>query len=429
MKHLLLLLWIINSCFAYAQPARISRPATPTFATPTPADLSNYGYALPHSDAPVNTAGKAQARQEGAEQHRAGQEQLQEVYQELRALKGESENNRQEQLRQQAYQYAVGCYQTAFTQLEAMLEGKEKLNLKRAVFLTENAFGENKLPYADFERPIGQLVARCRNQANKQIHSSKNSGSHLALYQVLCDTTLLFDAAGKKVGWSLPMQYDFEDYMGEAYWTKMFVSKLLRTKSGNCHSLPLLYKILADELQLEAFLSFAPNHSYIQHRDSKGTWFNLELTNRRYVSETFLMASGYIKASALKNRIYLDTLSLRQTVAHCLVDLAQGYTWKFGPDAFVIRCCELALRYYPNDIHALMAQADVYSLQFRREVRQAGSPPPEQLPNYPQLYALYQRRNALYDEIERLGYISMPQAQYEAWLKSVEQEKQKASQR
>jgi hypothetical protein len=216
--------------------------------------------------------------------------------------------------------------------------------------------------------------------------------------------------------------------MGETDWTKMFVEKLLRTKSGNCHSLPLLYKILADELQLEAFVSFAPNHSYIQHRDRKGAWFNLEMTNRRYVSESFLMASGYIKAPALKNRIYLDTLSLRQTVAHCLVDLAQGYAWKFGPDAFVSRCCQLALRYYPNNIHALMAQANVYSLQFRREVRQAGSPPVEQLPNYPPLYALYQRRNALYDEIERLGYIPMPQAQYQAWLKSIEQEKAKSQQ-
>ena len=162
-----------------------------------------------------------------------------------------------------------------------MLEGKERLNLKQAVFLTENAFAGNTLPYADFERPIEQLLNLCRKQQKNQIHSSENSGGHLALYQVLCDTTILLDAAGKKVGWSLPMQYDFEDYMGEEDWTKMFVSKLLQTKSGNCHSLPLLYKILADELQLEVFLSFAPNHSYIQHRDSKGTWFNLEMTNLR----------------------------------------------------------------------------------------------------------------------------------------------------
>ena len=285
------------------------------------------------------------------------------------------------------------------------MEGKEKPSLKRAVFLTENAFEENKLPYADFQKSINQLVTQCRNQQKKPPHSSKNSGGHLALYQVLCDTTLVLNAAGKKVGVSLPLQYDFEDYMGETDWTKMFVDKLLRTRSGNCHSLPLLYKILADELQLEAFVSFAPNHCYIQHRDHKGDWFNLELTNRRYVSESFLMASGYIKAPALKNRIYLDTLSLRQTLAHCLVDLAQGYAWKFGADAFVIRCCQLALRYYPNNIHALMLEADAYTLQFQKEVRQAGSPPVEQLPNYPPLYALYQQRNVLYEEIERLGYI------------------------
>ena len=75
-----------------------------------------------------------------------------------------------------------------------------------------------------------------------------------------------------------------------------------------------------------------------------------------------------------------------------------------------------------------MLEADAYTLQFQKEVRQAGSPPVEQLPNYPPIYALYRQRNALYEEIERLGYIPMPQAQYQAWLKSIEQEKAKSRQ-
>lgn len=53
------------------------------------------------------------------------------------------------------------------------------------------------------------------------------------------------------------------------------------------------------------------------------------------------MASGYVHLDAIRNGLYMDTLSTKQSIAYCLLDLAQGYQRKVGyenPD-FVIRCC------------------------------------------------------------------------------------------
>jgi len=62
-------------------------PATPTFATPTPADLGRYGYAVPHSGAAVNPAGNTRQQPDADLQYQARQQHLQEVYQELQAQK------------------------------------------------------------------------------------------------------------------------------------------------------------------------------------------------------------------------------------------------------------------------------------------------------------------------------------------------------
>jgi hypothetical protein len=57
--------------------------------------------------------------------------------------------------------------------------------------------------------------------------------------------------------------------MGDKDWSKMFVTTLIRTHNGNCHSLPYLYKILCEEIDSKASLSLEPNHVYIKQLDEK----------------------------------------------------------------------------------------------------------------------------------------------------------------
>ena len=307
-----------------------------------------------------------------------------------------------------------------------MLAGDEPISLKKAVFLVENAFFEGQLKYEDYDAHIQRLVHIASQQFERQrLDPADLLARKLVLQQLMCDT-LSYRAAGKEAdAVHAPFDYDFEDIFGREDWTQMFVSKLLATGEGQCHSLPLLYLILAEEMDVDAYLAFSPEHSYVRFQDERANWYNLELTNRRLSSDAWVLGSGFVRAEAIRSRIYLDTLGTRRVLAQCMVDLAQGYAGKFGPDAFMYRCAEAALVEHPQNIHAQMLRSDYYTLLFEHVVNQLGRPPLQQLQRDPQAWDLLQRRNACYRLIDELGYQPMPEEAYQAWLQSVEAEKER----
>ncbi|SFF54223.1 hypothetical protein [Thermoflexibacter ruber] len=161
-------------------------------------------------------------------------------------------------------------YNLAFSSMQNMLAGKEKMNFKKTVFLTENAFSHNQLDIVQFNKQIRLLVGLSKefSQANPINNYTQKGKATVALrgavFKVMTDTVTILLPNGEKA-YHLPFTYDFEDYFGEQDWTKMFVTKLLATRKGNCHSLPYLYKILCEELGVSANLALAPNHIYIKH--------------------------------------------------------------------------------------------------------------------------------------------------------------------
>jgi hypothetical protein len=216
----------------------------------------------------------------------------------------------------------------------------------------------------------------------------------------------------------MPMRYDFHDYRGEGDYRQQFVTKLLQTNTGQCHSLPLLYKILAEEMGVKAYLAFAPNHSYIRHQDEQGRWYNLELTNGRYVTSHALMRFGYVKTAALKNRVYLDTLSRKQTIGACLVDLVLEYDAKFGAfrrEAFMHPCIDGVLQRQPNHVQAWIVKGSLIDAELYRAVRQSNYASAAQIPSHSPVAALRELQLQIYARIESLGFAQMPAAQYEAW--------------
>ena len=74
----------------------------------------------------------------------------------------------------------------------------------------------------------------------------------------------------------------------------MFVSTLMVTCKGNCHSLPLFYKLLTEELGEKSWLALAPNHAYIKLHNQADGWYNVELTSGQFPTDVWIKASGYI---------------------------------------------------------------------------------------------------------------------------------------
>ncbi|OGX85392.1 hypothetical protein BEN48_14540 [Hymenobacter glacialis] len=310
------------------------------------------------------------------------------------------------------------AYEQAYKELAKMLDGRYPLSFKRAVFISENAYFDSRLDYEEFNSQIVALSQLCRllktsndpyflyDRADKEL-VARNA----AIFMMMKDSTRL--GKGRVVA---PFRYDFDDFNGDADWRKMFVSKLLISHKGNCHSLPFLYKMIADETGAPTWLSLAPNHIYLKQHNQKDGWYNTELTSRTFPNDAWLTASGYISKETIVSGIYMDTLSAKQNVVLCLVDLAKGYERRVGPAAaepFILKCTELALLHFPHYINAQLLRAEALRHQFERQQSTATSQ---------QAFAAME---AAYTRIFETGYREMPAQMYTDWLQAVVKEKAK----
>lgn len=314
-------------------------------------------------------------------------------------------------------------YQDSFRQLDSMLKIKNENQFKKAVFITENTFLNNRIDYEKYETYIQDLVSLAKDWMSVNHLAYKYSDSiqvlkNFTIYKVLKDTIKFYTPTLNEIA-HVPYVYDFDDFFGEQDWKNMFVTKLMAIHSGNCHSLPYLYKILADELGATCWLSLAPNHMYIKNRCKEIGWYNTELTSGDFPIDAWIMASGYLPLQAIQNSIYMDTLSNQQAIALCVLDLAKGYEHqtKNYYDGFIIKCCDLSLQYFPLNVQAMLLKAE--TLKRIYEKRNAAKDMTAK--------DTYNEMEQLYAKIFDLGYREMPEKMYMQWLRSVTEQRNKYS--
>ena len=317
-------------------------------------------------------------------------------------------------------------FYNAYATLDSMLRGQRPLNLKQAVYTIENAYLDNKLSYSKFNSQIKYIADVCRQKIlHDKIDPNNSEAVNMVIYQVMCDTTDIQNPRTKVFYKSYPYTYDFNDFWGREDYTKQFVSKVLKTHSGQCRSLPLLYLIIAEELKTNAYWTFSPSHTFIRFQLNNGNWQNVELTNGRLSSDAWVLGSGFVKSEALISKIYMDTIDKKQSIAMLLADLADEYEQKVGFDDFVLKTLNRSLEIYPNNIVSIMRKADYYTLLLKYVIDQKGNPTLAQLKQDPKANKIYMQRNEMYDMIDNSGYEDMPKDAYENWLKSIDNEIQK----
>ncbi len=312
-------------------------------------------------------------------------------------------------------------YESVFIELQEMIEGKRKADFKKAVFSVENAYFDNEFSYESFYTTIDYYASICqqiiKTRDLQYTEKDKQKVSvYAAVFTIMKDTIPIQMPNGEIIN-NLPLSYDFDDIFGNENWQKMFVTKLIATKKGNCHSLPYFYKILVEELGEKAYLSFAPNHIYIKQQCKSLGWYNTELTSGMFPIDSWLMASGYIHLSAIQQGIYMDTLSTKQSIGTCVIDLAQGYKKKFGLNYgdFVLKSCDLVLEHFPKNINALLLKAETKMDLWKADTLQSKE----------QKQTEFIKIQELYSQIHELGYRTMPKEMYLDWLVSLRKEKQK----
>lgn len=304
----------------------------------------------------------------------------------------------------------------------------EEYSVKDVNFDIENAYFDNKKDRAEFDKIIkqtGEFLISKMKELNYDTNS--NTAKNFMLFQYFSETMQLKGSNIKHQS----LKYDFDDYRGAKDWSKMFVTKLINTGKGQCHSMPLLYLTIAEEIGAEAYLAVCPEHSYIRFQDdNNGKWFNVELTNGMFSTTSFILNSGYIKAEAMQNKIYMQNHSKKELLSRFYSDLANGYIHKFGYDEFVGKVVDKALELYPNNISAQMIKSNyntehlAYALQVLK-INPENKEELQKIIQFPEVVALLKNRNLQYKAIDDLGYEQMPADAYEKWLGSLKEEKNK----
>ena len=318
-------------------------------------------------------------------------------------------------------------FYTALTGLKDMLEGKQPLNLKKAVFLSEQAF-DPELSWEGFDQAIHDMVTHLGHYMESNSHDKNdNLAKNLAIFNFFTDTLIVNHPSKERPVVSYPLLYDFQDFWGHEDPSKVFVSKLISQGTGQCHSLPLLYLILAEGMGAEASLAFSPNHSYIKVKDKLGDWHNIELTTGSFISDQFIMQTGFVKSAAILNKTYMAPLAKKEVIAQCINDLMLNYIRKFGYDGFIARGVSTVYDLRLHSISTHLINHNYYQALFQHILRQYALKGLTRQELSTDSYAMYVYRQIIgaRKHIDKLGYADMPAEMYEKWLRSVEEESQK----
>lgn len=318
-------------------------------------------------------------------------------------------------------------FQSALTELNDMLTDKTPIDLCRAVYLVENAFYGGSEKYEEFQNQIDERVQLCRWRLKQlKLNPKDNLSLNMMIYSVMCDTLDIKQPGTERTITHYPVNYNLDDYDSQQSFTSHFVTTLMKSNLGQCHSMPLLYMMIAEKLGAEAYLSYAPHHSFIKIQDDKGAWYNLELTCRHILSDQHYMNHSYIKSEAIRNKIYLNPLTKKELIASMTAQLGAYYLVKYGYDPFVMECADISGEHYPDCTQALLLKSN-YQTRLTLEIaRLLEARNPNILKEKsPEAYRHFEKMHELYQQLDNTGYEDTPTEVYERWHNHVLTEREK----
>jgi len=121
----------------------------------------------------------------------------------------------------------------------------------------------------------------------------------------------------------------------------------------------------------------------------------------------------------------MKVLTEKESIALCLVDLAQGYQKsEFYDIDFVIKCADKAIEYFPNLVNARILKTEAKGKKIKDFLSIHNADFSRVLEFKETRKIFYEIQNEL-TKIHELGYRQMPEDMYLEWLVSLKKEKDK----
>lgn len=202
-----------------------------------------------------------------------------------------------------------------------------------------------------------------------------------------------------------PFAYDQSDPSGRLLRNKL-LHNYLRTRLGQCVSMPILFLILAHRLGLKVALASAPEHVFVRYADEAGRTYNLETTSGGHPArDAWYRKTFPITDRAVESGIYLRALTDSEGIVVMASTVLEHLSAQ-NRDEEVMDVAEVMLRHHPLDVHALLHLGTAAGKLLDR-VRSA-HPNPHKAPPAVLSRAkfLMEQNQDCFARAERLGWVS-----------------------
>lgn len=304
-------------------------------------------------------------------------------------------------------------YENAIEAISQMLEGKRALSIKDAYYKAEAAYGNLHLTYEEYNSLIASNAGFVRQWLTENKFDLRDPEAlHYGIQKFMSDT-LYITVRGKRVG-HMPYFYDYIDFNAKQDRRNYFVTKTLSTGTGQCHTFPVTYLILAEAMDVEAYLSYSPRHSFIRYKNNRGVMVNYETTVDRILVDAFYKQTLPVMAAAQKNEVYIRSLTKKQVVATVLFDLAADFIKEhWVADGQIIRrCLTIGKAHFPNQEYINGSESylrqrlyanEINSLVEAKKITNA-----EDLEKHPEIIKVYNNYMAYMERITKIGVQEFP---------------------
>jgi regulator of sirC expression with transglutaminase-like and TPR domain len=201
-----------------------------------------------------------------------------------------------------------------------------------------------------------------------------------------------------------PFTYDLQDPLGQQVRSKM-LSTYVRTRKGNCVSMPVLFLIVADKIGLKVRLAAAPLHLFVRYTDPAGVDHNLEATSGGHEAPADTYRRNMpMSDRAIRSGLYMRTLSKRETIAQMAASVLDFLmAERRYQDAADVADAMLAVN--PRDAYALVKKGSAIGAMMEAEFQDKypvpALIPPALRPRYAMLMAANQKA---FRDAEALGW-------------------------
>jgi len=205
--------------------------------------------------------------------------------------------------------------------------------------------------------------------------------------------------------YDLTFQYDLSDPLGKKPANRL-LSTYLKTRRGNCISMPALFTALANKLGVHVTLSIAPEHEFVKYiDDATGKAYNLETTSGGLPArDEWYREKMPMTDQAIKSGVFLKTLTRKQSVA-VMAEILVEHAMHIRDYRTAIALTDLILKQYPEFAWALIERGVAYSglidTEFRPKYPRPIDIPQNLVPTY---RAYVQNADAAFDKVDALGW-------------------------